>query len=186
MAAAHVLALQVCYEMLCYNDGNALSLASEKGGCQLEAHAKSIETSIAQARLSEIHSQWLKRIPEEPPELWDWLLEQDQSVVMELLAFCLGQTVHAVRLAYDSRSAPRFLAANQLAKALNLDMADWWTPTAETYLGRVKKDQILEAISERTGETKLEELRKLKKPELVATAEKRLADTRWLPEILRA
>jgi hypothetical protein len=35
-------------------------------------------------------------------------------------------------------------------------------------------------------ETNLEELRKLKKPELVASAEKRLADTRWLPEILRA
>jgi hypothetical protein len=74
---------------------SALSLASEKGGCALEPHAKGIETSIAQTRLSEIHSQWLKRIPdepEEPEELWDWLLEQEQSVVMELLAFCVGQT----------------------------------------------------------------------------------------------
>jgi ParB family transcriptional regulator, chromosome partitioning protein len=115
---------------------SALSLASEKGGCALEPHAKGIETSIAQTRLSEIHSQWLKRIPdepEEPEELWDWLLEQEQSVVMELLAFCVGQTVHAVRLAHDSRSAPRFVVADQLAKALNLDMDDWWTPTGENY-----------------------------------------------------
>ena len=29
--AAHVLALQVFYEMPCYNDGSVLSLASEKG-----------------------------------------------------------------------------------------------------------------------------------------------------------
>ena len=45
----------------------------------------------------------------------------------------------------------------------------------ESNLGRIKKDQILGAITEGTGETHLEELRKLKKPELVATAEKRLA-----------
>jgi hypothetical protein len=47
VAAAHVLALQVCYEMLCYNDGSALSLASEKGGCYLKAHAKGIKTHVA-------------------------------------------------------------------------------------------------------------------------------------------
>lgn len=50
---------------------------------------------------------------------------------------------------------------------------------------RVKKDQIIEAIGEGTGEKDLEELRKLKKAELVATAEQRLAQSRWLPEILR-
>lgn len=107
-------------------------------------------------------------------------------MVLELLAFCVGQTVHAVRLAHDSRTAPRFVATDKLAKAIDLDMADWWKATGESYLGRVKKEQILEAITEGTGETNLEELRKLKKPELVATAEKRLADTRWLPEILIA
>jgi ParB family chromosome partitioning protein len=186
VVAAHALALQVCYETPCYNVGSALSLASEKGGCRLESHVKGIETSIAHTRSSEIHSQWLKHIPEEPEELWDWLLDQEQSVVMELLAFCVGQTVHAVRLAHDSGSAPRFLAADRLAKALNLDMADWWTPTGENYLGRVKKDQILEAISEGTGETNLEELRKLKKGELAAAAEARLSGTRWLPKILKS
>ena len=53
-----------------------------------------------------------------------------------------------------------------------------------------KQDQDISKIIRRQqwipGETNLEELCKLKKPELVASAEKRLADTRWLPEILRA
>ena len=73
-----------------------------------------------------------------------------------------------------------------MALDLGLEQADWWKATGESYLGRVKKDQILGAITEGTGETNLEELRKLKKPELVAAAEKRLAGTRWLPQILRA
>jgi len=51
---------------------------------------------------------------------------------------------------------------------------------------RVKKEQILEAIGEGTSETNLEDLRKMKKAELVAAAERRLAQSRWLPEILQS
>jgi ParB family transcriptional regulator, chromosome partitioning protein len=186
VAIAHNLALRVCYPMeMTYEVGSALSLSSEKGGCSLESHAKNIETSLAYSRLDEIHNQWLKRIPEDPADFWQWLLDQEQAVVLDLLAFCVGQTVHAVQLHSDGQQ-PRFIiAAAQLAQAVNLDMADWWAPTKESYLGRVKKDQILEAIEEGTSETNFEDLRKLKKGELVAAAERRLAGGRWLPQILK-
>lgn len=83
-----------------------------------------------------------------PADFWQWLLDQEQAVVLDLLAFCVGQTVHAVQLHSDGQQ-PRFIiAAAQLAQAVNLDMADWRAPTKEGYLGRVKKDQILEAIEE--------------------------------------
>jgi ParB family chromosome partitioning protein len=65
-------------------------------------------------------------------------------------------------------------------------MADWWTPTGERYLGRVKKEEILRVIGEGTSETNFEDLRKLKKAELVVAAERRLAESRWLPEILKS
>ncbi len=74
----------------------------------------------------------------------------------------------------------------KLARAVKLDMADWWTPTGKSYLERVKKSQILEAIKEGTGETNFEDLRKMKKTELVAVAQWRLAGSRWLPEILKS
>jgi ParB family transcriptional regulator, chromosome partitioning protein len=186
VAVAHSLALRVCYPMeMAYEVGSVLSLSSEKGGCSLESHAKNIATSLAHAQLDEIHNQWLKRIPEDPTDLWQWLLDQEQAIVLDLLAFCIGQTVHAVRLRHDDHQ-PRFVAADQLAQAVKLDMADWWTPTGESYLGRVKKDQILAAIGEGTNETNFEDLRKLKKGELVVAAERRLAGSRWLPEILKS
>jgi len=99
----------------------------------------------------------------------------------------VGQTVYAVRLSHygAGRPEPGFAASDLLAEALNLDMADWWTPTGASYLGRVKKDLILEALKEGTGEANLDELRKLKKTDLVSTAEARLAGKRWLPEILK-
>jgi ParB family transcriptional regulator, chromosome partitioning protein len=184
VATAHSLALQICYESS-VDVGSSLSLKSEKGACSLEPHAKGIQTSPALVRLSELHSQWLTRIPAQAEDLWQWLLDQEQAVVLELLAFCVGQTVHAVQLPHDARTTPRFVNAHQLAKAVNLDMADWWTPTAESYLARVKKEQILEAIAEGITEKNLEDLRKMKKPDLVAAAERRLAQSRWLPALLR-
>jgi ParB family transcriptional regulator, chromosome partitioning protein len=62
VAVTHALALRMCYECS-YDVGSCLSLSSEKGGCRLDSHAKGIETSPAQVRLSEIQSQWLARIP---------------------------------------------------------------------------------------------------------------------------
>ena len=109
VAVAHKLALQLCYEAPCYRIGSCLSLASEKGGCNLEANATRIENSPAETRVAEIRKQWMELLPDDPDALWDWLLEKEQSVVLELLAFCVGQTVHAVRLAHDSRNEPRFL-----------------------------------------------------------------------------
>ena len=186
VAVAHSLALRVCYPMeMTYEVGSALSLSSEKGGCSLESHSKNIGTSLAQTQLDEMHNQWLKRIREDPADFWQWLLDQEQTVVIDLLAFCVGQTVHAVRLHHDGRQS-RFVAADQMAQAVKLDMADWWTPTGERYLGRVKKEEILRVIGEGTSETNFEDLRKLKKGELVAAAERRLAESRWLPEILKS
>jgi ParB family transcriptional regulator, chromosome partitioning protein len=184
VAVTHALALRMCYECS-YDVRSCLSLSSEKGGCRLDSHAKGIETSPAQLLLSEIQSQWLARIPAQAEQLWQWLLDQEQTVVIDLLAFCVGQTVHAVRLHHDGRQ-PRFVAADQLAQAVKLDMADWWTPTGECYLGRVKKEEILRVIGEGTSETNFEDLRKLKKGELVAAAERRLTGSRWLPEILKS
>ena len=105
--------------------------------------------------------------------------------MIDFLAFCVGQTVHTVQLNHYRQSDPCLVAADRLAEAVDLDMADWWKVTGESYLVRVKKEQILAAIEEGTGETNLEAIRTLKKSELVATAEARLAETRWLPEILR-
>ena len=96
---------------------SCLSLASEKGGCNLEANAKAIENSPAETRVAEIRERWMELLPDDPDALWDWLLKQEQAVVLELLAFCVGQTVHAVRLAHDSC---RLVAADKLAKAIDL------------------------------------------------------------------
>jgi DNA-binding transcriptional regulator YiaG len=104
VAVTHALTLRMCYECS-YDVGSCLSLSSEKGGCRLDSHAKGIETSPASVKLGEIQAEWSKRIPAQAEQLWQWLLDQEQTVVLDLLAFCVAQTVHVVRF------APRWASA---------------------------------------------------------------------------
>lgn len=61
-----------------------------------------------------------------------------------------------------------------------------WTPTVDTYLGRVPKARILEAVREAKGDSAAQLIDHLKKADMAAEAERLLAGSGWLPEPLRA
>ena len=102
-----------------------------------------------------------------------------------LFAHCVGLSVNGVHEAYNRR--PQALAhADVLAKAVDLDMAAaGWTPTVDTYLGRVTKARILQAVREAKGEHAAQLIDHLKKGEMAEKAEALLAGSGWLPEPLR-
>ncbi len=76
--------------------------------------------------------------------------------------------------------------ADRLARATGLDMAAaGWRPTVATYLGRVPKARILEAVREGAGQREAQRIDHLKKADMAREAERLLADTGWLPEPLR-
>ena len=60
--------------------------------------------------------------------------------------------------------------------------AQGFVTTAANYLGRIKKQQILETVAEAKGEETAELLADHKKKEMAAEAERLLAGTGWLPE----
>jgi ParB family transcriptional regulator, chromosome partitioning protein len=73
--------------------------------------------------------------------LWDWALEQPQDVLLKVLAVAVAHTVNAVQSPHDDGFTGRLAAADALARALTLDMANWWQPTAANYFGRIRKDR---------------------------------------------
>jgi ParB family chromosome partitioning protein len=152
----------------------------------LGGSAAGIEDSPAGTALAERHQSWLRRLPQTPSELWDWLLAQDMATRLDLLAYCAGCSVNAVRKRHERADSDRFVHADRLAAALGLDMAQWWQPTAASYFRQVPKAIILEAVREGHSPEAAENLAKLKKDALAAEAEQRLKDSFWLPEILRS
>jgi ParB family chromosome partitioning protein len=143
------------------------------------------EGSKAFAHLEARREEWGGVIPGQPDALFAWCLEQDASVLLSLLAFCVASTVDAVRTKHDRVPSARLCHADDLAAALKLDMTAWFTPTAENYFGRIDKALILAALEEAKGTPPAPAHAKLKKADLAALAEREVAGTPWLPEPLR-
>lgn len=180
VAALHVLTLKLFYRYglnSCIEiDPRSAAFSAQAPGLADTASAKAIETRS---------ENWAKHLPKAPEDLWDVLIDFNSDSRQALFAHCVSLTLNAVHEAYNRR--PGALAhADILATALRLDMAAvGWTPTADAYLSRVTKAQILEAVREAKGDDAANRITGLKKPEMVTAAEELLHGTGWLPEPLR-
>ena len=180
LAALHAMALR-----LFYHYGQESCVEIEPRSASFGAQAPGLgETAYAEAIDRRIES-WAAALPKRAEDLWEALTEFDGDSRDALFAHCVAMTVNAVHEPYNRR--PRALAhADVLAATVGLDMGvAGWTATADSYLGRVTKARILEAVREAKGDTAADHIAGLKKPEMVAAAEELLAGTGWLPEVLR-
>lgn len=146
---------------------------------------KRVEGSKAFTQLEAARETWGNQIPGTSDGLRTWCLEQHQTVLLDLLAFCTATTINAVQVKADRPGNPRLEHADTLASALSLDMVNWFTPTAENYFSRISKPQILEALREAKGTAPAPAWEKLKKSELAALAAREIEGKNWLPEPLR-
>ncbi len=156
-----------------------VSLAQSRA--TLEKNSTTLATSRAAAMLDKESESWLRRLPQDTTSWFDWLLEQPQEVVLSLIVFATANSAEAVQGRADSSDH-----AAAIARALSLDMADWWEPTAESYLDLVPKSKLLEAVTETAGAEVAAAMLKMKKEGAVVHAQKHLQDRRWLPAPLRA
>jgi len=150
----------------------------------LGSHADGIEDTPLAARASEARAAWAERMPRDVEDLWGFIVGLDDEKRLALLAHCASRTVNALRLPWDRK--PRTLqTADRLASALALDVAKDWTPTVDSYLGRVTKANIVEAVAEGVSEDAARRIADMKKPDMAKAAEQLLAGTGWLPVVLR-
>ncbi|MBP1096542.1 ParB/RepB/Spo0J family partition protein [Bradyrhizobium diazoefficiens] len=179
VAVTHALAAQIFYI-----GANAHVVGIQPVKTDLATHAVGIEDTPAGKAWSDRHANWARQMPRDVAKLWEFVVELDYDSRMALFAHCTALTVNAVKLPFDLR--PRALAAaSRLAGAVALDMTGYWRPTVQSYLGRVTKASILEAVREGVSEEAAERISGMKKTEMAAAAEQLLAATDWLPPLLR-
>jgi ParB family transcriptional regulator, chromosome partitioning protein len=147
---------------------------------ELQQHAADLGGCKAHAAIEAQREQLRSELPQESEALLDWLLAQPQATVLRLLAFCVAVTVDGVK------SHERANASDALAQAADLDMREWWTPTAENYFGSIPKARILEVVAEAVAPDAAASLTQLRKAALAKAAEERLVGSRWLPTVFRS
>lgn len=179
IALTHTLTAQLFYS---YAEAGCLEVRPTV--TPLGSHADGIEDTPLAARASEAREAWAERMPRDVADLWGFIVAMDDEKRLALLAHCAAGTVNALRLPWDRK--PRTLqTADRLASALAVDVAKDWTPTVDSYLGRVTKAHIVEAVAEGVSEDAARRIADMKKPDMAQAAEQLLAGTGWLPAVLR-
>ena len=180
LAALHALCLKLFYR---YTPESCLDIEAKCVVFGSQAPGLG-DTAIAKA-VDERHRRWSEQLPRESAELWDALAAFDRDSRDALFAHCVALSVNAVYEPWNRR--PRALThADRLAEAIGLDVAAaGWSPTVDTYLGRVTKAHILQAVREAKSEAAAHGIEHLKKGEMAQQAQELLAGSGWLPEPLR-
>lgn len=179
VALTHALLLRVFRGV----GGYAPCLDLRLGSRNLAAEGEGIEDSRAGRVNAERHAQWARQLPDDPEAYWDFVVGLDADSRMSLMAHCVSLSLDAVR-GWDNRPMA-WSHADRLASALDLDMSDWWAPTADRYLRAVTKAQIVDAVSEGVSAEAGVRLAGLKKAQMIEAAEPQLVAARWLPVCLR-
>lgn len=181
LAVLHVLCLQAFYRS---GADSALDITAHSPAFTVQPPGLA-DTAPAKA-IDARHQTWLGQLPADPADLWDTLTGFDGDSQGALFAHCAALTVNAVREPWTRRG--RALDhADRLARAVEFDMAAaGWVPTVDTYLGRVTKARILDAVREAKGAETAQLIDHLRKPDMAREAERLLTGTGWLPDLLRA
>ncbi|RDD95234.1 chromosome partitioning protein ParB [Acidovorax sp. BoFeN1] len=176
VAVVHRLALRVIVD--CYGSGGSPVdiCATPQDGLGL--HAPDMGEAPAAVGMRKVRQAWADRLSEDPDALFAELLVFPQQELLLLLAVCVASTVGV--LASHEEEVP----AAALARAVNLDMHDWWTPTAAGYFEHVSKAKALEAVQVFAPD-QVNRLGKLKKAEIASEAERLAVGTGWLPVMFR-
>lgn len=179
VAVTHALAAQTFYQ-----GAEAHCLEIRPTSVYLAGHADGIEDTAAGKALADRHAEWAADMPRDVADLWGFIASLDHASVMAVFAHCASLTVNAVKQPWE-RKPRAHETADRLATAVNLDMTAHWTPTVRTYLGRITKAHILDAVRDAASEEAAERLSDLKKQPMAEAAEQLLAGTGWLPAVLR-
>ncbi|MBC7147221.1 MAG: ParB N-terminal domain-containing protein [Thioclava marina] len=161
----------------------------------MSAQASDLKDSVVAKLVDDRHTEWEADLPlGDDAALWDYLTSLDQGSRLSLLAHCLSFGINALHEKVNPYGAgisasgltKRMAQSDLVAQAVDLDMVEaGWEPTADTYLNRVPKARILEAVREAKGEGTAQLLDHLKKGEMATEAERLLKGSGWLPEVLR-
>jgi ParB family chromosome partitioning protein len=123
---------------------------------------------------------WGDRLPGRPSDLFDWCLAQPQDVLLSLLAFCAASSVNGIKEKFDADTSPRLAHADGVATALNLDMAEHWTPSVVGFYGKLTKAGLLTVAKDAKAELAIV-VSDVKKDVAARHVMQAVAKTDWLP-----
>ena len=149
----------------------ATGFAVSRAGLALSAAAQRLEVVLGPSEEGEASNQ---------AGVYARLLALDVPALVEVLTYLTARTIDVIGPRRDTLATD-----DELARALDLDMADYWTAGSDNFFIHVPKAKAVEAITQARSAREAEPLGKMKKGEAATAAESLVRETRWLPVPLR-
>lgn len=146
---------------------------------RLDHHAPGIEETPAARAFAEQHAAWAARLPGDAQALWTTVQAFSPEARLSLFAHCVALAVR------PAAPADEALNAETLAQGVALDMTRHWTATTASYLGRVSKNLIVEAVREGVTAQAADNIATMRKGPMAEAAARLLDGRGWLPTPLR-
>ncbi|UVV70806.1 ParB/RepB/Spo0J family partition protein [Brucella anthropi] len=180
VAVVHSMLIEVVYP---YGGHSALQIRVSHE--RLDGSMKDAANCEGLLAFNDLSDRYGDILPGNPDDLFDWLREQPQDMLLSLLAFAAAHAVNAVEPKFCQRKGD-VAQANQLARSLDVDMSDWFEPTADNYFNHVNRTTIELAVAEAKGkDAELSVRAAKKKAEAVLIAERLASGSGWLPVPVR-
>ncbi|MCO5965806.1 ParB/RepB/Spo0J family partition protein [Sinorhizobium meliloti] len=181
VAVVHAMLLRVAYPYNSEQSALQLSLTHER----LEPSMKDAESCKGLSAFNDLADSYGHHLPGNPADLFDWLLEQPQDMVLMLLALGAAHSVNAVEKKFTDRKKG-IEQANQLGRALKVNMPDWFETTGDSYFKHVNRTTIELSVAEARGsDAELSVRAAAKKSEAVTIADRLVAGSGWIPAPVR-
>ena len=173
---AHKLALSAFSKYSMVWEKSAVTITPNT--TNLHSNIPNYEESEIAIGLKAIGDALAEKLPAKSDELLDWLLNQPQATIIELLAYCTSRSVDLTspNSSYNDKY-------KTLGNLFALDIHQTWKPTAENYFSRVSKTEMLEVVK-LTGVNLNVDVDKIKKGDLANQVANAVKDTKWLPDLL--
>lgn len=181
-AVVHAMLLRVAYTgFVSEQSALQVSLTYER----IEGSMKSPERCKAVTDFEGIQENYGHKIPGNPADLFGWCLSQSREELLLLLAYAAAHSVNAVEKKFTDRRSG-IEQANQLGRALNVRMTEWFETTADSYFNHINRQSIALAVAEAKGEDASLSVKAAgKKTEAVLIADRLIVGTGWLPAPIR-
>ncbi|WP_436358203.1 ParB/RepB/Spo0J family partition protein [Brevundimonas sp. CEF1] len=127
------------------------------------------------------YERWSTSLPADMVELYDYVEKLGHDDKLSLLALCTAMQVNGVEVREDAGRPEAWRQIGLLARRINLDISEQWTPNEDFFTG-ANKQRLLATLSEM--EVDVVPLAAEKKGALVTIAAKAARMKRWVPGLI--
>lgn len=162
----------------CYGSNSPVRVHTDARHYLLTDHALSGQDGKAYQALMAQRDALAAALPQDWKNDFTWLLARSDADIHALLAYCTAHTLDGL----DDKISARGHSLDRVEAAMDFDLREWWTPTAESYFRRLNKKQLSATLAEMGCEMAAREVLDMKKDTAAARVEREAAALRWLPD----